>query len=282
MNNNLSISQNFLVNNDFVNELINKSSINNNDLVIEIGSGKGIITEILAIKVKEVISIEADPLFASKLLTKFKDYKNIKIINQDFLKYTLPNKPFKIFSNPPFNLSADILNKLLKFPNTMSEAYLILQDKTVERFSREGNQISTLWKPLYEISIIQKISKNEFRPVPNVNIVFCKFEKRKTPMIDVANYQLYRDFVIYGYNQWKPTLLQSFNKVFTKEQLKTISKKCNLDNLKPSETKINQWIDLFDAFQNHVLDKKKLFVKGYEIKQINKQKDMVKRHRTTL
>jgi len=280
MDNNLSISQNFLVNNDFVNELISKSSINNNDLVIEIGSGKGIITEILAKKAKEIIAIEFDSRLALNLKVKFEDYKNVKILNEDFLRYILPNKPFKVFSNLPFSLSADILNKLLKFPNTMSEAYLILQDKTVERFMGEGNQISTLWKPFYEISILQKISKNEFRPVPKVNIVFCKFEKRKTPMIDVANYQLYRDFVIYGYNQWKPTLLEAFSKLFTKEQLKIISKKCNLDNLKPSETKINQWLGLFDAFQNHVLDKKKLFVKGYEIKQINKQKDMIKRHRT--
>lgn len=280
--NNLSISQNFLIDPNFVNSLIGKTSINNEDLVIEIGPGKGIIAEALSLKCKEVIAIEFDPKLASDLRLKFKDYKNVRIIEEDFLKYSMPKITYKIFSNPPFNLSADILNKLLKLPNQMSEAYLILQDKTVERFSEGDNQISTLWKPFYEISVLQKINKNEFMPVPNVNIVLAKFEKIKDPIIDITNYQLYRDFVIYGYNQWKPTILEGFNKVFTKEQLKIISKSYNLGNLKPTELKIDQWVSLFNSFIQYAPSEKKSLVKGYELKQVNKQKDMVKRNRTNI
>lgn len=284
--NNLSVSQNFLINENFVENLISQTTINSGDLVVEIGSGKGIITKILTQRASEVVGIEYDKQLTPNLKDKLSIYKNLKIISEDFLKYPLPNKPFKIFANPPFNLSADIINKILKFPNNMIEAYLILQDKTAERFiggpMYENNQISTLWKPIYDIQIISKIDQKEFKPSPKVNVVFTKFLKRKNLMVDLNNYQLYRDFVIYGYNQWKPTLLEAFGKVFSKEQLKIINKKYDLDNLKPSDLEIEQWIYLFNTYLSFVPKDKKSLVSGFESKLKSKHKNIQKRHRTTV
>ncbi len=284
--NDLSVSQNFLVNLSFVESLVNKTKINKNDTVVEIGSGKGIISEILSKKAKEVVCIEHDPLLVSYLANKFKDNKNIKVVENNFLNYKLPTKPYIVFANPPFNISADIINKLLKLPNNMEEAYLILQRETLERFmggpKYPNNQISILYKPFYNISSIETISRKEFNPSPNVDIVYSKFEKRKFPLIDILNYQIFRDFVIYGYNQWKPTLTESVSKLFTKDQLKLISKKIKISGLKPSELSIEQWLGLFDSFLNFVSEEKKILTKGFELKQSIKQKDMQKSHRTIL
>lgn len=279
---NLSVSQNFLVNSDFINKLVSDSSVNKDDLVIEIGAGKGIITELLCKKAKEVIALEYDHKLFLKLKNKFANTPNVKVLNVDFLKYSLPNERFKMFSNPPFNISSDILNRLLKLPNELDVAYLFLQDKTVERFIDTKNQISILYKPFYEISIVEEVDRSEFRPIPKIDIVFAKFEKINDPQINMTEYQLYRDFVIYGFNQWKPTIVESFNKVFTKEQFKIINKKYNVSNLKPSDLNLSQWIYLFDTFMSYVPSDKKVVVRGFETRLKSKQKGMIKRHRTNV
>lgn len=279
---NLSISQNFLVNSSFIEELIDMSSINENDLVIEIGAGKGIISEILSRKAKDVIAIEYDHKLFLKLKNRFAKTTNVKVLNTDFLKYDLPAKPFKVFSNPPFNISADILNKLLKLPNSLEVGYLFLQDKTVERFVNEKNQVAVLYKPFYDISVVKKVNRNEFSPIPKIDIVFAKFEKINESQVDISNYQLYRDFIIYGFNQWKPTIMESFNKVFTREQFKIINKKHNISNLKPSDLSLRQWIYLFDTFISYVPSDKKVIISGFENILKNKQKGMIKRHRTNV
>lgn len=278
----LSISQNFLVNSGFVEKLVNASLINEHDLVIEIGAGKGIITEVLSKKAKDVIALEYDHRLFLKLKNKFANTSNVKVLNADFLKYDLPTKSFKVFSNPPFNISADILNKLLKFPNNLEVVYLFLQDKTVERFLNEKNQVAVLYKPFYNISVVKKVDRNEFSPIPKIDIVFAKFEKVNHPQVDMSNCQLYRDFVIYGFNQWKPTIEESFNKIFTKEQFKIINKKHNMSNLKPSYLNLMKWIYLFDTFMLYVPNDKKGIVIGFENKLKNKQKGMIKRHRTNI
>jgi len=278
----LSVSQNFLVNSDFINKLVSDSSLSSDDLVIEIGSGKGIITEVLSNTAKEVIAVEYDHRLFLELKNRFANTPNVKVLNVDFLKYSLPDGCFKIFSNPPFNISSDILNRLLKLPNNLDVAYLFLQDKTVERFVNEINQVAVLYKPFYDISIVKKVNRNEFNPVPNVDIVFAKFQKVNHPQVDISNYQLYRDFVIYGFNQWKPSIIESFSKVFTKEQFRLINKKNNISNLKPSELKLNQWIDLFDTFMAYVPSDKKIVVDGFEQTLRSKQKKMTKRHRTNI
>lgn len=279
---NLSVSQNFLVNSDFINKLVSDSSVNKDDLVIEIGAGKGIITELLCKKAKEVIALEYDHKLFLKLKNKFANTPNVKVLNVDFLKYSLPNERFKMFSNPPFNISSDILNRLLKLPNELDVAYLFLQDKTVERFIDTKNQISILYKPFYEISIVEEVDRSEFRPIPKIDIVFAKFEKINDPQINMTEYQLYRDFVIYGFNQWKPTIAESFNKVFTKEQFRIINKKYNVSNLKPSDLNLSQWIYLFDTFMSYVPSDKKVVVRGFETRLKSKQKGMIKRHRTNV
>lgn len=279
---NLSVSQNFLINSDFVNKLISDSSINKDNLVVEIGAGKGIITEVLSRFAKEVVAVEYDHVLFLKLKNKFANTPNVKVLNVDFLKYLLPREKFKVFSNPPFNISADILNKLLKLPNNLEVAYLFLQDKTLDRFVEERNQIAVLYKPFYNISIVEKIDRNEFKPTPKVDIVLAMFEKINDPQVNISDYQLYRDFIVYGFNQWKSTIMESFNKVFTKEQFKIINKKYNISNLKPSDLNFRQWVYLFDTFRTYVPSNKKAIVIGFETILKNKQHGMLKRHRTNI
>ena len=102
---NLFISQNFIRDPRLVAALIERSSLGPDDLVYEIGPGKGIITAQLARCCKRVIAIEKDPALALMLQKKFGHQPNLTIYNADFLRQPLPHQPYKVFSNIPFNIT---------------------------------------------------------------------------------------------------------------------------------------------------------------------------------
>lgn len=284
MKNKLSHSQNFLKSSEFVCSLIDKTTISNKDLVVEIGSGKGVITLELAKKAGKVIGVEYDQKLAVNLKSKFVDNPKIEIVEADFLKWKLPIQSYKVFANIPFNTTSDIVKKLLNSPVSPEVAYLIMQDKAAERFIGyavgENTQVSILLQPFYEMSILTKIDRRRFKPVPNVNIVLAKFEKRKNPVIDTKFLQNYRDFITYGYNQWQPTLLDAFKEVFTKKQLGIISRNLEISGKKPSEVTVQDWVKMFNTFIKFVPADRKNIVFGAEKRLQFSQKGMKKQHRT--
>ena len=279
-----SHSQNFLKDSSFVENLVQKTDINQNDTIIEIGPGKGIITSQLSKFSKQVIAIENDPHLAKTLIQNFENSNNVKIIEYDFLKWNLPNYPYKVFSNIPFNMTADIVNKLFSESNSPEISYLIMQDLAAKRFIGspivKDSQISVLLQPFFKMGIVTDIDRHQYHPVPNVNTVLASFEKRIKPLIEEKNKQLYRDFVIYGYNQWRPTVLDSFKDIFSYKQRKTILKKLNIRDAKPTNLNINQWLSLFNIFLDYIPTEKKEIIKGAEKRLEKKQKRMKKEYRT--
>lgn len=280
----LSHSQNFLINPEFVSSLIDKTDINANDLIVEIGSGKGVITMQLAKKAGRVIGIEVDNELFNSLKKKFYEFKNVEIIKADFLKWNLPKKQYKIFSNIPFNMTADIVIRLLNDDNPPQVAYLILQDKATERFIGDpiskNTQISVLLQPFFEMKIISRIDAKQFFPIPKVNIVLSMFKKRSIPLIHPQFSQLYRDFVVYGFNQWKPTVLESFGKVFSFKQKSILEKNAEIRGAKPRDLKLNQWLILFNVFLKLVPENKKYIVRDSEKRLKIQQEKLQKLHRT--
>jgi len=110
---NLGYSQNFLVNKKLVERLISKSNIDVTDYVIEIGPGKGIITDVLSQHAGEVVAVEYDQELYNNLV-RYHSHDNVTYIFGDFLKYKLPlNRRYKIFSNIPFQITADIIRPLI-------------------------------------------------------------------------------------------------------------------------------------------------------------------------
>lgn len=280
----LSHSQNFLINSEFVNSLIEKTDIDANDLVVEIGSGKGNITTQLSKKAGHIISLEIDNVLFDNLQKHFREFHNVEIIKANFLKWNLPEKPYKVFSNIPFNMTADIVTKLLSGNNPPQTTYLILQDKAAERFIgnpiSKNTQMSILLQPFFEMKIIARIDRKQFFPIPKVNTVLSMFKKRNTPLIHPQFSQLFKDFVVYGFNQWKPTVLEAFEKVFSYKQKLILEKNAEIRGAKPRDIKLNQWLILFDAFLKFVEENKKNIVRGSEKRLKIQQEKLQKLHRT--
>lgn len=280
----LSHSQNFLKNPGFVRNLVERSGIDQDDYVVEIGPGKGIITAELSQKAGHVVGVEMDHNLANNLRAHFSGNDKVEIVEADFLKWGLPTQPYKVFANIPFNMTADMVSKLLLSNNPPQGAYLIMQDQAAGRFMGPPHgprsQMSTILQPFYNMGVTAKVDRREFSPVPNVNAVLARFEKMEEPKIPFEQQRLYRDFVVYGYNQWKPTLSEAFNAIFSSRQQSIMERNLRLRDLKPSEVDIDQWIGMFDTFVKYVPDDKKNLVVGAEQRQKNKQATMQKEHRT--
>lgn len=255
-----------------VSQLVNCSNLNPSDTVVEIGPGRGIITQKLLDGDLRVIAIEKDRNLVSELRQKFSAYSNFTLINEDFLLWKLPQSPFKIFSNIPFSITAPIINKILKSPNKPSEMYLILQQEAAEKFSLSdnfNNQDSLLVAPFFDVEILGDIDRTAFTPKPQVNIVFTKFTLLSKPLIETQNYQQFRDFIIFGFNQWKPNIFEIYKKIFSYDQFKKINHQLKVNSLKPTQLNLDQWLGLFSIYQKFVPDTKKRFISGAEKKYLS-------------
>ena len=113
-----SLGQNFLIDKNIIRKIINLVKVNNKN-IIEIGPGKGALTdEILKKKPKSLIIIEKDYQLAKSLQNKYLKNKKIIIFNEDILKFDLEKVTRKntiIFGNLPYNISSQILVKIIKF-----------------------------------------------------------------------------------------------------------------------------------------------------------------------
>jgi len=145
--------------------------------------------------------------------------------------------------------------------------YLILQQEAAEKFSLFddiNNQDAILAAPFFAVEILGDIDRTAFTPKPQVNIVFAKFTLLNKPLIDLPHYQQFRDFIIFGFNQWKPNIFEIYKKIFSYDQFKKINHQLKVNSLKPTQLNLNQWLGLFSIYQKFVPDAKKRFISGFE------------------
>jgi 23S rRNA (adenine-N6)-dimethyltransferase len=283
--NSLRYSQNFIRNPTLVKKILGLSSINKNDTVIEIGAGRGIITKELASISKKVLAYEIDPALVKEIQYKFKNINNIKIHQSDFLKTSLPEYPYKVFANIPFIISSSIINKLSE-SNSPEEACLIIQKETAIKFTgkpldSKNSQLAILQKPYFIFDVVYHFQRSDFSPKPNVDAVLLKILKRDRPLVNLKFSNLYKDFVVFAYNQTKPDIVKGLSVILGISTMTELSKHIGFSpNSKPSELDFKHWIALFDFFNKSTSHKQKALVEGSFNKQRARQETLVKIHRT--
>lgn len=282
----IKYSQNFIKDINLVARLIEQSSITQDDLVLEIGAGSGVITSALVRQAKAVVAVEADTRLVGRLHEKFQNIANLTLVEGDFLLQSLPTEEYKVFANIPFNITADLVRKLIEAPNPPLDAYLFMQKEAAEKIggkpiSKDETQFSILSKPWFSYAVVHNFRKNDFQPAPAVDVVLLHIKKYPEPMIEESQSSLYRDFVIYAFNAKKPNLRKALELVLTYNQIKRLSKDLQFDlNSTPTQLTFNQWLGLFKYFTVGVIDAKKQLVIGAEA-HLSKQQDKLQKIRRT-
>ncbi len=276
-----SYSQNFIRDARLVRKLILQSSLNQDDTIIEIGAGNGIITAQLARECKHVLALEKDPNLHKKLVERFKDTLNVECILADFLTFELPASSYKIFSNIPFSSSADIVKKITMSKNPPDESYLITQYEFSKKYvgkpiAKTNSQISILLKPWFDFSVFYKFRRGDFYPRPGVDTVMIKVTRINPPLVDFIHINTYRDFIVYAFNQFRANIVESLSTIINKEDLIQLN---FFHESKPSELHFTNWLDIFNLFLEKSTPQQKRKINGAYVTQLQQQQLLEKRTR---
>lgn len=255
----IALAQNFIKSSNLVRQLISASTITSFDTVYDIGAGRGVITAELARIARNVIAIEKDTTLVKELRRRFQGVDNIQVVEDDFLHYHVTDREYKIFANIPYNITADIIRKILHTRPMASETYLIMQKEAAEKFagSPKETRFSILAKPWFAFRVVRGLRRTDFDPVPSVDSVLLHIHKRSPPLVECKDAALYHRFVRFGFGAWKKNLKSAFKSVFTYEQWKRLSKDYHFPlDVTPTELTFEQWLALFDCFKYRVSDEK--------------------------
>jgi len=277
-------SQNRLRSRKLICTLLEKSSILKGDLVYDIGAGCGIISEELAKRQARVIAIEQDNRLYNKLKQKLASNPEVTLRHGDFLTEPLPiRERYKVFANIPFMLTAEIVRRLLFNLNPPDDCYLIMQREAARKFAGTPKEtlFSLLLKPWFEFGIRYSFRETDFSPVPTVDIVLLQIERREQAVITAEYTRLYRDFLVYSFNQGTPNLKSAFKGIFTYPQFARLSNDLGFrPESGPTDLSFRQWLGLFDFFIREVDGQRKELINGAGKHLRQQQLNLKKIHRT--
>ncbi len=209
------LGQHFLKDENIAKKIINSLSgyyLN----ILEIGPGEGILTKyLLQLKETKLRLVEIDPDSVALLTKKYPDLKN-KIVNADFLKIkpdVLFTAPFAIIGNFPYNISSQLLFRILEHRNDIPEVVCMLQKEVAERISSPpGNKqygiMSVLLQAYYNIKLLFTISEKVFYPQPNVQSAVIRLQRNFTQTLR-CDESLFKRIVKTAFNQRRKTMRNS-------------------------------------------------------------------------
>lgn len=247
----------------------------------EIGPGTGLITEQLAHHCREVIAIEQDRMLAAKLQCRYASQAHVAIHAGDFLEFPLPERPYKVFANIPFNITHDIVTKLTSAVTPPHDAYLIMQQEAANKFCGIPREFlyAVLLKPWFETDILYRFRRSDFMPAPHVDVAMLRIRKRGPPLIASHERQLFRDFAVYGFVTRQPTL----HHILTHRQRHQARDLFSIDfDAPPSALPFPQWLQLFRYFMQVGSAQARQIIRGSEQRLRERQARLHKIHRTRL
>jgi len=257
-----SLGQNFLIDNNILNKIIDLAGINNND-VIEIGPGTGNLTKkIIEQNPKNLILIEKDHKLTNSLKNDLKKHKNCEIFNEDILKFDLENKIKKnsiIIGNLPYNISSQILVKLIKFQKWLPKyrkLILMFQKEVAEKILGKYNtshygRLSILTAARLKITNCFNVSPNSFYPVPKVKSTVLVFEPIINKNFQVKNIENLEKISHIFFSRKRKMINKAFIKLFKKPFV--VAEKINVKlNLRPNELSENEYFKITEFFENEI------------------------------
>ncbi len=253
-----SLGQNFLTDRNIQNKIIRACGLKENDVVLEIGSGRGDLTQRLAQNAGQVYALEIDQRLYPLLEQGLMLYDNCRIIKGDILKFDIEkflrdnkiNQKIKIVGNIPYYISSPIIEHLIKYRQGISSVFMTVQKEFARRVrapagSKEYGSFSCFVQYYCACEILFEISRNCFKPAPSVDSCFLSLIFREQPRVLVRDQADFFRLIRTAFNQRRKTLRKSLGSFLPKEKLDNFFKKYSIDkNIRPEGLSLEQFADL--------------------------------------
>ncbi|MFH0717312.1 16S rRNA (adenine(1518)-N(6)/adenine(1519)-N(6))-dimethyltransferase RsmA [Staphylococcus delphini] len=265
-----SLGQNFLIDVNIINRIIDASGIDATTGVIEIGPGMGSLTEQLAKNAQHVLAFEIDQRLIPVLDDTLSPYDNVTVINEDILKANVAEAiqqhlshcdKIMVVANLPYYITTPILLTLLEQDLNIDGYVVMMQKEVGERLNAQVGtkaygSLSIVAQYYTETSRVLTVPKTVFMPPPNVDSIVVKLMKRDTPIVDVDNPNAFFKMTKGAFSQRRKTIYNNYQTLFEngKEQKDTILQwleQAGIDPKRRGETlSIQEYARLYAELEN--------------------------------
>lgn len=251
-----SLGQNFLIDKNIIDKIVEQSYIGKKDLVIEIGPGIGVLTAEAAEAAGKVIAIEIDRNLIPVLRETLSEYSNIEIINRDVLKTNLNEileqnqeingqkvEKVRIIGNLPYYITTPIIMKILEDGVGADSITVMLQKEVADRIkAKPGTKaygaLSLAVQYYCTITHVANAPKEVFIPQPKVDSTVIRLDIRTEKPVALDNEEAFFSVIKAGFGQRRKTLLNSLTGVYgmSKDEVSCIMNEAEIDPKRRAET----------------------------------------------
>lgn len=257
-----SLGQNFLQDETVIDRIIEEAQLSSDDCVVEIGPGKGALTDALSKHAGKVIAFELDRDLIPSLLKKFPLSSNVTVLEKDILQADIVEvlrqygvsgeTSYKVIANIPYYITAPIIQHLLELSQSPKEIILMVQKEVAERITAKTGSMSILSVAVQyyaDAKILFAVPKEAFDPIPQVDSAVISL-KPKRSFDKEQDKQLFR-VVKAGFSVRRKTLANNLSAVFHVSKEEVVQKLENVGlkaNVRAQELSVDTWERLSAMF----------------------------------
>lgn len=194
--------QHFLSDERILSGIVNALGPTASDTVIEIGPGRGSLTEILAERCRRLIAIEIDRALAEQLVAKYRDRPGVEIVQGDVLEadlHALAGSDFLLIGNVPYNITTPIVFKALDPPIPRRSVFLVQREVAERMAAKEDTEsygaLSVNVAVVANAEMVMSVPPGAFKPPPKVDSTVVRITPREAPLVALGRLPGFRTFV---------------------------------------------------------------------------------------
>jgi 16S rRNA (adenine1518-N6/adenine1519-N6)-dimethyltransferase len=244
------LGQSFLIDKKVLKKIVEAAELSKNDIVLEVGPGIGNLTKELAKRAKKIIAVEKDKRMVEILEETLEDFKNVKIVRADILKFPihqLQTTDYKLVANIPYYLTSYLIRKFLELKNKPKLIVLMVQKEVAQRICAKPPKMNLLAVSVQfyaKPKIISFVSKNCFWPRPKVDSAIIKIKPLVNAEKRLIDADLFFRIVRAGFSQPRKQLINNLSKKLKKDKkiVRDWLLKCNIPpNKRAQALSIEDW-----------------------------------------
>lgn len=252
------LGQHFLSDSNVVERIVREAGIIEGDKVIEIGSGKGVLTKVLIEKGAEVTAIELDSYLYNKLKEEMGDESRLDLIRANALKYDFGafGIPFTVVSNLPYSVCVPIIERLIGVKGLVKSMTLMVQEEVGRRLVAKSGEhgygsLSLFCDYHCRREYLFKVPPSAFRPPPSVDSAVISLVPRDHPPVDIDEPDIFFRFVRQAFMHRRKTLYNNLKRAgFDGEKIMFAMEKSGTDSkVRPEETSLKNFSLLYNSLK---------------------------------